>query len=112
MTVVHLTMKHLQWILHDWSDDHCLKLLKNCWEALPSNGKVIIVESLLPVIPENKVSSQAVFVQDLIMLALSSGGKERTQKEFETLALNSGFSCCEVICRAYNSWVMEFHKRE
>ncbi|XP_047260147.1 caffeic acid 3-O-methyltransferase-like [Capsicum annuum] len=33
----------VQGICHDWSDDHCLKLLKNCYEALPTNGKVIIV---------------------------------------------------------------------
>ncbi|KAB5557249.1 hypothetical protein DKX38_008158 [Salix brachista] len=77
-------------ILHDWSDEHCLKLLKNCWEALPSNGKVFIVESLLPVAPEN-----IVFEQDLFMLAQNPGGKERTQKEFEALAKNSVFSGCE-----------------
>ena len=105
-------MKHLQWILHDWSDDHCLKLLENCCEALPSNGKVIVVESILPVAVENKVSSQIVYEQDLNMLVQNPGGKERTQKEFEALALKSGFSGCEVICCSYNSWVMEFHKRE
>ncbi|XP_018817142.1 caffeic acid 3-O-methyltransferase-like [Juglans regia] len=101
----------MKWILHDWSDEHCLRLLKNCWKALPKSGKVIIVESILPVAPESKVSSNIVFEQDLFMLAQNPGGKERTQKEFEALALKSGFSGCEVICCAYNSWVMEFHKR-
>lgn len=93
------------WTLHDWSDEHCLKLLKNCWEALPSNGKVIFVESLLPVAPENIASSHVVFEQDLCMLARNPGGME-----FEALAKKSGFSGCEVICCAYNSWVMEFQK--
>ncbi|EEF42078.1 caffeic acid 3-O-methyltransferase [Ricinus communis] len=102
----------MKWILHGWSDEHCLKLLKKCWEALPNNGKVIVVESILPVAPEKIVSSHIVFEQDLFMLAQTAGGKERTQKEFEVLALRSGFSCCQVICCAYNSWVMEFHKRE
>lgn len=82
-----------------------LKLLKNCWEALPSNGKVIFVESLLPVAPENIASSHVVFEQDLCMLARNPGGME-----FEALAKKSGFSGCEVICCAYNSWVMEFQK--
>ncbi|KAJ9166717.1 hypothetical protein P3X46_021424 [Hevea brasiliensis] len=100
----------LKWILHDWSDEHCLKLLKNCWEALPSDGKVIVVESILPMAPENIVSSHIVYKQDLFMLAQTPGGKERTQKEFEDLALKSGFSSCEVICCAYNSWVIEFYK--
>jgi caffeic acid 3-O-methyltransferase len=101
----------LQWILHDWSNAHCLKLLKNCWKALPNSGKLIIVESILPVVPENNVSSNIVCEQDLVMLAQNPGGKERTQKEFEELAVKSGFSGCEIICSAYNSWVMEFHKR-
>lgn len=103
---VDLSMYLAVEILHDWSDEHCLKLLKNCWEALPSNGKVFIVESLLPVAPEN-----IVFEQDLFMLAQNPGGKERTQKEFEALAKNSVFSGCEIICCAYNSWVMEFPRK-
>ena len=101
---------HMQWILHDWSDDHCVKLLTNCFKALPENGKVIIVESILPVAPENTVSAHIPFEQDLFMLAQNPGGKERTQKQYEGLAVKSGFSGCKVICCAYNSWVMEFHK--
>uniref|UniRef100_A0A2P2PJN1 Caffeic acid 3-O-methyltransferase n=1 Tax=Rhizophora mucronata TaxID=61149 RepID=A0A2P2PJN1_RHIMU len=45
------------------------------------------------------------------MLAQNPGGKERSQKEFDALAKKSGFSGCEVVCSAYNSWVMEFRKR-
>ncbi|XP_057973991.1 caffeic acid 3-O-methyltransferase-like isoform X2 [Malania oleifera] len=29
----------MKWILHDWSDELCLTLLKNCWKALPDSGK-------------------------------------------------------------------------
>ncbi|GLT85064.1 hypothetical protein SLE2022_032660 [Rubroshorea leprosula] len=101
----------MKWILHDWSDDHCLKLLTNCFEALPNGGKVIFVESLLPVVPDSSVSSNIVCEQDLLMLTQNPGGKERTQAQYEALALKSGFSGCKVICCAYNSWVMEFHKR-
>lgn len=103
----------MQWILHDWSDDHCLKLLTNCFKALPDKGgKVIIVESILEVAPEMQkgVSAHIPFEQDLFMLAQNPGGKERTQKEYEALAVKAGFSGLKVICCAYNSWVMEFHK--
>ncbi|KAJ0024325.1 hypothetical protein Pint_08158 [Pistacia integerrima] len=100
----------MKWILHGFNDEHCLKLLKNCCEALPNSGKVIIMESILPVTPMNTVTSHIVFEQDLLMLAQTLGGKERTQKEFEALAVKSGFSGCEVICNAYNNWVMEFRK--
>ncbi|PPD93972.1 hypothetical protein GOBAR_DD09023 [Gossypium barbadense] len=87
----------LKWILHDWSDEHCLKLLKNCWEALPNGGKVIIVESILPEVPDTSVSSNIVCEQDLFMLAQNPGGKERTLKEYEDLALKTGFSGCEYL---------------
>ncbi|XP_030443732.1 inositol 4-methyltransferase-like [Syzygium oleosum] len=100
----------MKWILHDWSDEHCSKLLKNCYEALPTDGKVIIVESILPVVPEGNVSANIVFEKDLFLLAQTPGGKERTQNEFEALAVQAGFTGCEVKFCAYNSWVMEFPK--
>ncbi|KAM7514837.1 hypothetical protein LguiA_004420 [Lonicera macranthoides] len=100
----------MKWILHDCSDEHCLKLLANSYEAPPDSGKVIIVESILLDVPESSVSSQIVFEQDLTMLAQNQGGKERTQKDYNALAVKSGFSGCEIIYCAYNSWVMEFKK--
>ncbi|XP_062020415.1 caffeic acid 3-O-methyltransferase-like [Rosa rugosa] len=100
----------MKWILHDWSDEHCLTLLKNCCKSLLSSGKVIFVESILPEVPDSSVTSNIVCEQDLLMFTQNPGGKERTKKEYEALALKSGFSRLEVVCSAYNSWVMEFHK--
>uniref|UniRef100_A0A1J3I4N3 Caffeic acid 3-O-methyltransferase n=3 Tax=Noccaea caerulescens TaxID=107243 RepID=A0A1J3I4N3_NOCCA len=25
----------MKWILHDWTDEYCIKILKNCWKSLP-----------------------------------------------------------------------------
>ncbi|XP_042486940.1 (R,S)-reticuline 7-O-methyltransferase-like [Macadamia integrifolia] len=25
----------LKWVLHDWSDENCINILKNCWKGLP-----------------------------------------------------------------------------
>ncbi|KAL8162465.1 hypothetical protein V2J09_013954 [Rumex salicifolius] len=100
----------MKWILHDWSDDDCLKVLKNCWKALPEKGKVIIVESIFPLKPENNYESQIALEQDVAMMAHNPGGKERTGEEFEFFAVQSGFSGCHVICSVYNSYVIEFHK--
>ncbi|XP_068650128.1 caffeic acid 3-O-methyltransferase 1-like [Aristolochia californica] len=100
----------MKWILHDWSDAHCVKLLKNCHKALPETGKVIIVESILPEAPETNLAARGVLHLDLIMLAHNPGGKERTQKEFEELAKRSGFSGIKALCCIYNSWVLELYK--
>ncbi|XP_060204007.1 LOW QUALITY PROTEIN: caffeic acid 3-O-methyltransferase-like [Lycium barbarum] len=82
----------MKWICHDWSDDHCQKFLKNCYEALPVNGKVIIAECLLPEAPDTSFSTKNTVHVDIIMLAHNPGGKERTEKEFEALAKGAGFS--------------------
>jgi len=100
----------LQWICHDWSDEHCLKFLKKCYEALPANGKVIIAECLLPEVPATSTSSKNTVQIDVIMLAHNPGGKERTEKEFEALAKGAGFNGFSKACCAYNTWVMEFSK--
>jgi len=100
----------MKWICHDWSDAHCLKFLKNCYEALPENGKVIIVECVLPVYPDTSLETKNVVHVDVIMLAHNPGGKERTQNEFEALAKTAGFAGFRVMCSANNTSVMEFLK--
>lgn len=100
----------MQWICHDWSDEHCLKFLKNCYEAVPANGKVIIAECLLPEVPDTSSSTKNTVHVDVIMLAHNPGGKERTEKEFEALAKGAGFNGFTKASCAYNTWIMEFTK--
>ncbi|KAE8077600.1 hypothetical protein FH972_016152 [Carpinus fangiana] len=100
-----------RWICHDWSDEHCLKLLKNCYDALPENGKVIVAECILPVAPDTSLASKIVIHVDIIMLAHNPGGKERTEKEFEALAKGAGFQGFQVMCCAFNTYIMEFIKK-
>ncbi|KAF7133514.1 hypothetical protein RHSIM_Rhsim09G0210100 [Rhododendron simsii] len=99
------------WICHDWSDEHCAKFLKNCYDALPNNGKVIVTECILPVAPDTSLASKNVIHIDVIMLAHNPGGKERTEKEFEALAKGAGFEGFRVMCCAFNTYVMEFLKK-
>ncbi|KAI3879757.1 hypothetical protein MKX03_000376 [Papaver bracteatum] len=89
---------------------YCLKLLKNCYEALPDSGKVIIIEANLPAVIDDGVTSKLLLEQDMAMLTQNPGGKERTFSEFEALAKQSGFASCETLCSVYYSYVMEFHK--
>ncbi|GLJ55158.1 hypothetical protein SUGI_1183880 [Cryptomeria japonica] len=100
----------MKWILHDWSDDHCIKLLKNCHKALPENGKVIAVDSILPVAAETSSYAKQAFHVDLCMLAYNPGGKERTEEEFKDLAKATGFAGVKPICCVNGVWVIEFHK--
>nr|GEU38721.1 caffeic acid 3-O-methyltransferase [Tanacetum cinerariifolium] len=99
-----------QWILHDWSDEHSLKILKNCYKELPKNGKVIVIEFVLPETPDTARETKIMLNADMIMLALHAGRKERTAKEFESLAMGADFKGFHPTCGAFNTWVMEFCK--
>ena len=71
-------------VIHDWDDDRCVTILANCRRAMRADGKVLIVE---PVVPETVKPSFAllgVVMSDLNML-MNTGGKERTEEEFASL---------------------------
>ncbi|HEY7189073.1 MAG TPA: methyltransferase, partial [Vicinamibacterales bacterium] len=38
----------LSHIIHDWSEEQCLTILRNCREAMRPDGRVLIVETVLP----------------------------------------------------------------
>ncbi|KAM2158862.1 hypothetical protein ACFX1R_044250 [Malus domestica] len=84
-----------------FSDEHCLKLLKNCYATLPDNGKVILVDIIIPVSPNSSLATKLANHVDMIMLAHNPGGKERTEKEFEALVKGSGFQGFRVMCSAF-----------
>ncbi|XP_051138390.1 caffeic acid 3-O-methyltransferase 2 [Andrographis paniculata] len=100
----------MKWICHDWSDEHCEKILKNCYSALPENGKVILAECILPEAPDTGMSTKNTIHVDVVMLAHNPGGKERTEMEFQALAKAAGFNQFYKVCEAYNSWIIELYK--
>jgi flavonol 3-O-methyltransferase/caffeic acid 3-O-methyltransferase len=101
----------MKWILHDWTDEQCATLLRNCYNALPPHGKVVVVECVLPVNPADASrNAQAVFTVDMIMLTDTPGGKERYQREFEMLAKGAGFANVKATYIYANAWAIEFTK--
>jgi hypothetical protein len=82
----------LKQILHDWSDDEAIRLLRRCHHALAPGGKLLIVEMVVPA--DNRPS--AVQPMDLNMLVML-GGRERTAEEFQRLLGAAGFQLERVI---------------
>ncbi|KAH9751559.1 Flavone 3'-O-methyltransferase 1 [Citrus sinensis] len=97
-------------ILLNRSDEQCLKILKNCYDALPKSGKVIIVESIVPESPEISSISRNISTLDIVVYNLFPEAKERTIEEIKALAMGAGFGFIKVICPAYCFWVIEFYK--
>ncbi|BFG32130.1 hypothetical protein CerSpe_184040 [Prunus speciosa] len=97
-------------MLHGWDDKHCLMILKNCYEALPNHGKVIVVDMVIPEAPETSLSARSLFQFDMYLMNTNVMGKERTEKELESLAKEAGFSNIRAACSAFTFSVVELFK--
>ncbi|VFQ76003.1 unnamed protein product [Cuscuta campestris] len=90
-----IILKH---IMHNWSDENCLKILKKCKEAITSNngvikGKVIIIDIVMD--EKGKEDGGAItemkFMFDVLMMVYLNA-RERTEKEWERMFIEAGFS--------------------
>jgi hypothetical protein len=75
----------LKFILHDWDDDNCVRILSSCRDAMRPGARVAIIEM---VVGEGNNPGVAA-VMDLNMLAVTEG-KERTLAEYDKLFARAG----------------------
>ncbi|XP_043719653.1 caffeic acid 3-O-methyltransferase-like isoform X2 [Telopea speciosissima] len=97
-------------VVHNCSDEQSVKLLKNCYEALPDHGKVIVAEVVAPTTPETDVATKNILQMDMFMANLNGYGKDRTKEEFAALAREAGFAGVSVACCAYTYSIVEIYK--
>ncbi|CAL1372894.1 unnamed protein product [Linum trigynum] len=90
-------------VLHDWNDEDCIRILKKCREAIAGRvkGKLIIVEAVVhdnnnTDNKEGKDGNSRLehvrLMLDMIMMAHTTLGKERTLKEWQLLLRQAGFT--------------------
>nr|BDC79577.1 hypothetical plant O-methyltransferase [Thujopsis dolabrata var. hondae] len=94
----------LKWVLHDWNDEEFIRLLKNCYEAIPEKGKVIIIDAVV----EEKRSLGLAF--DIFMMAHTHGGKERSEEEYQVLSKAAGFKRYNIIKLPFVQAIVELFK--
>lgn len=80
-------------ILHAFDDEKCTGLLKKIHAAMPPEGQLIIVETVPAA--DNKPAFGK--LADLLMMAGSVGGRERSREEFEALLHRSGFRMSRLV---------------
>ena len=76
----------LKHVLHDWSDDEAVSILKRCRESIRAGGKIAVIEILLGEMGEPALGP----LMDLNMMVLCTG-RERTLDEFRRLIERAGF---------------------
>jgi len=80
-------------IVHDWDDEHCLSLLGNTRQDLPSGAPVIVQEFLLD---EDKTGPLLAVFQWFGVFATTRGGEQRTGSEISSLMEEAGLVRPEV----------------
>ncbi|WP_327585111.1 acetylserotonin O-methyltransferase [Nonomuraea sp. NBC_00507] len=70
-------------IMHDWDDDRCAMLLRNCARAMRPGAELLIIERVV------SADSYLPLAFDLHMMVMT-GGRERTEEEYGTLLEQAG----------------------
>lgn len=76
----------LKTVLHDWDDDQCTTILRNCRSAVNDGGRMLVVETLVGEIGKPDFATMS----DMAMLAVTNG-IERDLEEFDALFTASGW---------------------
>ena len=79
-------------VIHDWDDDRAVRILRNCRQAMGTNGRVVLIETIVP--DDNATCFSKLL--DLNMLVMT-GGRERTRREFEILLNAAGYRLTRVV---------------
>jgi SAM-dependent methyltransferase len=87
--------------LVSWADDQAVTLLRNCRKAIVANGKVLLIEWVMPAGDEARERFRFfdTVSRDLLMLSVNGtgGGRVRTRSEFSDLLAATGFEITAVI---------------
>jgi hypothetical protein len=89
-------------IIHDWNEDQCLTILGHCRTAINPDGRLLIVETVLPAGDTPHPGK----VLDIVMLVIP-GGQERTEAEYAALLRKAGFRLTRVVPTASAVSVVE-----
>lgn len=76
----------LKMILHDWTDDECVQILRNLRRAARGPGRVFVIEHVVPGPGEPHFAK----LFDIHMMC-ATGGRERTTAEYAELLAASGW---------------------
>jgi SAM-dependent methyltransferase len=82
----------LSHVIHDWDDVRCLEILRNCRRAMDPDGRLLLVEMVIP--PGDDPHPGKML--DMVMLSIP-GGMERSEEEYGELLDAAGFRLTHVI---------------
>jgi hypothetical protein len=82
----------MKYILHNWDDESCVRILTNCRAAMSENGRVLVAD---PVISPGNRREWGKLLDIQMMVVVS--GRERTREEFAALFKRAGLKLTRII---------------
>ena len=92
-------------ILHDWSDEDCLRILQVCRAAAELGTALLVCEEILE--PDPLRGRQTSYLVDAQMMVMFGSARERTLDEFTALLSASGFTTRRAIPTQSPFWIIE-----
>jgi hypothetical protein len=83
----------LKHIVHDWDDERAVQILRSCRRAMPAHARLLVIDAVLQ--PGNDPHFGKLL--DLEMLAITEGGRERTEREHAALLEAAGLRLARVV---------------
>ncbi|KAJ1276454.1 hypothetical protein BS78_05G215900 [Paspalum vaginatum] len=83
----------LKFVLHNWSDEDCVRILKRCKEAISTRepkGKVLIIDVVIGSSPSKHIL-EAQLLLDLCMMVILPG-KQREEEKWHKVFIDAGFT--------------------
>jgi hypothetical protein len=95
----------LKHIIHNWDDERARAVLRTCHRSMGASAQLLIID---PVLPQQAIPEDAIrYLMDMTMLAVTPGGRERTQDGFQKLLESAGFELARVIRTGGTSDIIE-----
>jgi hypothetical protein len=82
----------LKSILHNWNDESCINILRNCRKVMTDDATLLVIERVVP--EGNGKSDSKLF--DINMLIMTEG-RERKENEYRNLFNAAGFMLTRVV---------------
>ncbi|MGH3428554.1 MAG: methyltransferase, partial [Mycobacteriales bacterium] len=90
-------------VIHGFDDDQAVKILSMCRAAMADTACLLLAELVLPEGPRSSPGK----LEDLQMLVLTTGGRQRTEAEFRALLDRAGFRLTRIVPSSGRSSLVE-----
>ncbi len=92
-------------VLHDWSDEDSVRILRNCRAAMTPGSRLLIIEQILE--PDPKRGRPTSYLVDMQMMAMFGSARERTKAEFDELLGASDLRAQRLVATTSPVWIIE-----